>query len=59
MTPEIFLAYLLRRGSTVYVIGDKIRVEAPSGVLTPEIRAGVGDTQACPFAPARVRGPVP
>jgi hypothetical protein len=41
MTPETFLDHLLRRGSTVSVVGEKIRVEAPYGVLTPDIRAAL------------------
>jgi hypothetical protein len=38
MTPEVFLTHLLRRGSMVQIVGEKLRVDAPYGVLSPEIK---------------------
>jgi TubC N-terminal docking domain len=41
MTPEAFFSHLLRCNATIQVVGEKIRVEAPNGVLTPELRAAL------------------
>jgi hypothetical protein len=39
MTPErLLLALWARHGATVSINGDRLRVEAPRGVLTPPIR---------------------
>ncbi len=38
MTAVALLAELRERGATVAVVGDRLRIEAPRGVLTPELR---------------------
>lgn len=38
MTPEALLAELKRRNVTATLAGDKIRLEAPAGALTPELK---------------------
>jgi len=46
MTPAAFLAVLFRDGASVVVAGDRLRVEAPPGVLTPTIRQGLAAHKA-------------
>jgi TubC N-terminal docking domain len=41
MTAATLLADLFRQGALVTVVTDRVRVEAPKGVLTPEIRAAL------------------
>lgn len=41
MTPEALLTELEQRGVKVSLTGDKIRFEAPVGVLTPELKETV------------------
>lgn len=38
MTAVALLAELRSRGASVAVVGDRVRVEAPAGTITPEIR---------------------
>lgn len=46
MTAEDVLDLLLGAGIAVMVEGGRLRLEAPRGVLTPEIRAVVGEHRA-------------
>ena len=41
MMAATLLADLFRQGALVTVVTDRVRVEAPKGVLTPEIRAAL------------------
>ena len=41
MTAATLLADLFRQGALVTVVTDRVRVEAPKGVLTPAIRAAL------------------
>jgi hypothetical protein len=38
MTPAALLAKLIREGASMVVVGDRLRVEAPTGVLTAAVR---------------------
>jgi TubC N-terminal docking domain len=46
MTPAAFLAYLINEVASVVVIGDRLRVEAPAGLLTSAIRKGLAANKA-------------
>ncbi|HHY33344.1 MAG TPA: hypothetical protein GX515_10120 [Firmicutes bacterium] len=41
MTPEAVLDRLRSLGARVSLVGDKLRVEAPAGVLRPELKAAL------------------
>jgi len=41
MTATALLTELRHRGATVTVVGDRLRVEAPVGTITPEIRGAL------------------
>ncbi len=46
MRPAALLAHLRERGVILSARGDRLRVEAPRGVLTPDIRAALAEHKA-------------
>jgi hypothetical protein len=46
MTAAALLAELRNRGASVAVVGDRVRVEAPPGTLTAEIRQALANHKA-------------
>jgi TubC N-terminal docking domain len=46
MTAATLLADLFRQGALVTVLGDRIRIVAPKGVLTPAIRTALATHKA-------------
>jgi hypothetical protein len=50
MTPLDLLAELERRNVKVSLAGDKLRLEAPAGVLTPEIKEALRQHKAALIA---------
>jgi hypothetical protein len=46
MTPAAFLAHLVNEGASLTVAGDRIRVEAPIGMLTPAVKRALADNKA-------------
>jgi pyochelin synthetase len=46
MTAAALLAELRNRGAALAVVGDKLRVEAPVGTITPEIREALARHKA-------------
>jgi pyochelin synthetase len=46
VTPHELLAELLARGASLEVRGHRLRVEAPRGVLTPEIRDALAECKS-------------
>lgn len=63
MTAEAILERLRSLGARLSVAGDKLRVEAPTGVLTPELRRELIEHKAellrllRPFTPPVLPGP--
>ncbi len=55
MTPTELIAELERRNVKIFLAGDKLRLEAPAGVLTPEIKEAV--TKYKPELMAWLRNP--
>lgn len=46
MTADVLLTELRNRGAALTVVGDRLRVEAPVGVLSPEIRTALAAYKA-------------
>lgn len=46
MTAATLLAELRTRGATVAAVGDRLRIEAPAGTVTPEMRAALAKHKA-------------
>jgi hypothetical protein len=50
VTPETLVAELKAQGVQLSARGDRLRVEAPPGVLTPEVRQALTDRKAAILA---------
>lgn len=46
MTAEAILEHLRSLGARVFLVGDKLRVEAPAGVLTDDLKAALAAHKA-------------
>lgn len=57
--PDALLAEVARLGITLSVNGDKLRIEAPTGTVTPELRAQLAAVKPAILARLRDGSPTP